>query len=141
MMLLDTSGLLSALFPDQQGHESSAEALRRSDPPLILSPFVLAEIDYLIEKMSGVDVELQFLEEVSRGAYQVAPFDRRDIEAARFIIAKYRDLGIGLADASIMVLADRYQTRQLLTLDERHFRVLKMESGDAFRILPADLDV
>ncbi|PYQ58058.1 MAG: VapC toxin family PIN domain ribonuclease, partial [Acidobacteria bacterium] len=52
-------------------------------------------------------------------------------------IKVYHDLNIGLADASIVVLAKRYDTRDVLTLDERHFRTLRFRRR-AFRILPAD---
>lgn len=46
--------------------------------------------------------------------------------------------GIGLADASLVVLAARAATRSLLTLDERHFRAVRPQQGGAFRLLPAD---
>jgi hypothetical protein len=54
------------------------------------------------------------------------------------IIEKYRDLEIGLADASIVVLAHKYGTREILTLDERHFRALRTIDRKKFRLLPAD---
>jgi predicted nucleic acid-binding protein len=38
-----------------------------------------------------------------------------------------------------VVLAERYGARDILTLDERHFRALRDASGREFRILPADL--
>ncbi len=139
MILMDTSGLLSALFSDQRAHRASADVLRRSDGPLLLSPFVLAEFDYLIAKLTDVATETRFLEEVARGAYRLESFGPRDIEQARKIIQRHRDLNIGLADASIVVLANRYKTDLLLTLDERHFRVLPGPQGKPFRLLPTDL--
>ena len=45
---------------------------------------------------------------------------------------------IGLADASIVVLANRYDTDRVLTLDERHFRALRTLDGKPFTLLPAD---
>ncbi len=48
-------------------------------------------------------------------------------------------LGIGLADASVVVLAERYGTYDILTLDERHFRAMRPLTGRrSFRLLPAD---
>lgn len=44
---------------------------------------------------------------------------------------------ISLADASIVVLAERHGIRDVLTLDERHFRVLTIE-GKHFWLPPAD---
>lgn len=50
---------------------------------------------------------------------------------------RHADLGISLADASIVVLAERHDVREVLTLDERHSRVLAA-AGKPFRVLPAD---
>jgi len=138
VILLDTSGLLSALFADQRHHRECAQALLQIEPPRILSPFVLAETDYMIQKYAGLDAELLLLDEVARGVYELAPFDRSDIEKARLLVDKYRDLEIGLSDASIVVLAERYQCPDVLTLDHRHFRALRHSGRRMFHILPAD---
>ena len=138
MILLDTSGLLAALFSDQNRHEECARALRESSAPRIVSPFVLAELDYLIAKYAGVPAEVALLEEIERGAYELAVFDEFNVAKAREIIERYSDLNIGLADASIAVLSERYDTRDVLTLDERHFRAIRSSPRRRFRILPAD---
>jgi len=139
VILIDTSGLISALFPDQRQHEACAKVIREAKEPLIMSPFVLAEADYLITKYAGVEAELAFLEEIEKRAYVLARFDADDIAGARRIVDKYRSLNVGLADASTVVIAERYMLRDILTLDERHFRAMRPASRKSFRILPADL--
>jgi predicted nucleic acid-binding protein len=138
LILVDTSGILAALFPDQNRHRECAQALLSATPPLIISPFVLAEADFLIQKFGGVDAEILFLGEVGRRAYELAVFNEDDVEEARRIVAKYRTLAIGLADASIAVLSARYDTLDVLTLDERHFRAIRPAPRKSFRILPSD---
>jgi predicted nucleic acid-binding protein len=139
VILVDTSGLISALFPDQRHHEACAKVIRDAKEPLIMSPLVLAEADYLITKYAGVETELTFLEEIEKRAYTLASFDANDVAAARHIIDKYRSLNVGLADASTVVIAERYMLRDILTLDERHFRAMRPATRKTFRILPADL--
>lgn len=138
MLLLDTSGLVAALDEDQASHHAAAAALREGKGPYLLSPFVLAELDYLLATKVGTNVALDLLEDVAQGAYELAPFDRNDIARARAIIEAYRDQDIGLADASIVVLSERHASRDVLTLDERHFRTLRGVAGQPFRLLPAD---
>jgi predicted nucleic acid-binding protein len=138
LILLDTSGLLAALFPDQRLHKECAAALRDAEPPRILSPFVLAELDYLILKYAGVDVELMFLGEVRQGVYDLVNLGTDEMVDVQAIIKKYASLRVGLADAATVVLAEQYKTRDVLTLDERHFRAMKTPSRKSFRILPAD---
>ena len=105
----------------------------------MMSPFVLAEADYLIARDRGVAAELGLLDDVSAGAYVLARFDESDVGRAREVVATYADLEIGLADASIVVLAGRFDTATVLTLDERHFRALRRPSGERFTLLPADV--
>lgn len=138
MILVDTSGLLSALDRSQRHHEAARRSLESAAPPWVLSPFVLAELDYLLATRVGHAAERALLAEVGRGVYRLEAFDATDIEAAEKLIGSYRDLEVGLADASLVILANRYGVRDLLTLDERHFRTLRGPGGRPFRLLPAD---
>jgi predicted nucleic acid-binding protein len=138
VILLDTSGLLAAIDASQRAHEAARRALENVEGPLVISPFVLAELDYLLATRVGVAATLALLDEVGAGAYELAPFDARDVAEARRLIDSYRDLELGLADASIAVLAGRLDTDAVLTLDERHFRALRGPGGRPFRLLPAD---
>jgi predicted nucleic acid-binding protein len=137
VILLDTSGLLSAIDRSQRHHEAARRALESVPPPWILSPFVLAELDYLLAARVGQTAERMLLDEVGRGVYRLESFEADDIAAAERVIGRYADLQIGLADASIVVLAARYSVRDVLTLDER-LRVLRGPGGRPFRLRPAD---
>ena len=137
MILLDTSGLLAALDSSQNRHAQAAAALRTVSGPLLLSPFVLAELDYLLATRVGVRAQRALLDEVARGAYRLEPFTTEDVAAAALVLRRYRDLEIGLADASIVVLAERYAVLDVLTLDHRHFQALRGPRGRRFRIHPA----
>ncbi|MGB5548978.1 MAG: PIN domain-containing protein [Thermoanaerobaculia bacterium] len=137
-MLLDTSGLLPALSRKLRHHEACARTVSEFRGRLLVSPFVLAELDYLITNLSGIKAELEFLRDLERGAYELASFGAEEVARAREIIEQYSDLGIGLADASLVVLSEKHNVLDLLTLDERHFRALRGAGGRPFRILPAD---
>jgi len=139
VILADTSGLLAALFSDQRLHRRCAEVVSGSQDALVLSPFVLAELDSLILQLAGVDAEIAFLDDVACGAYRLVTFGADDVAAANAVVTRYRDLEIGLADASLVVLARKLRTPDILTLDERDFRSLPGPGDRPFRILPADL--
>lgn len=68
----------------------------------------------------------------------LANFDVDDVKQARSIIAKYDDQDVGIADASNVILADRYRTRTIVTLDRRHFQVLRPLTEGQFTVLPSD---
>lgn len=138
MIILDTSGLLAALDASQRHHAAAASALQAAPPPWLLSPFVLAELDYLVATRVGQHAERALLAEVGRGVYSLEHFESGDIARAEQLIDRYADLNIGLADASLLVLSERYGALDVLTLDERHFRSLKGAMGRGLRLLPAD---
>jgi predicted nucleic acid-binding protein len=137
VILLDTSGLLAAIDSSQNQHAEAAAALREAGGPLLLSPFVLAELDYLLASRVSAKAQRALLDEVARGAYQLESFTAADVASATAVIRRYRNLAIGLADASIVVLADRHGLLDVLTLDRRHFQVLRGPEGRRFRLRPA----
>jgi predicted nucleic acid-binding protein len=138
LILLDTSGMLAAFDGTEAAHERVAPALRASPTPRLISPLALAELDYLLAKRVTLDYRMDVLDELKGGAYRLAPFAHSDLVYARDIMAAFRDLDVGLTDASIVAIALREGVRDVLTLDERHFRILPGPGGKPFRILPAD---
>ena len=130
--------MLAALDRSEPMHLPARGVLEPDPGPLVLSPFVLAELDYLLATRVGMRAELALLAEVAAGRYELAAFDQGDVAAARAVVASHGDLDIGLADASIVVLAGKFRTNRVLTLDERHFRALRTPDGKPFELLPAD---
>lgn len=95
MILLDTSGLLAALDASQRQHAPCRAALEAAKGPLLLSPFVLAELDYLLMRHVGAHAQAALLDEVVRGAYRLVSFTADDVERAREIMRRYGDLQLG----------------------------------------------
>ena len=137
MIVVDTSGVFAALDRSQSDHEACGAVLE-GDEPLVLSPFVLAELDYLLATRVSAVASVELLRDVEAGAFELASFGADDVGTAATIVDRFVDLGIGLADASILVLAERYKTDRVLTLDQRHFRALRTASGEGLTLLPAD---
>ena len=137
MILVDTSGLI-LLYDRADRRRMAALTVVKATGPRILSPFVLAEADYLLGRRFGRRAQMDLLEEAGRGVYQLEAFDIADVEIARRVRDRYSDHDIGLTDASMVVLARRFDCLDVLTLDERHFRVLRGPGDRPFRILPAD---
>jgi hypothetical protein len=138
VIVLDTGGLYAAVDANEALHSRAAAALFAAPPPRVLSPFVLAELDYLIAMRVGHQAQMMLVDEVVRGAYQLAVFTADDVDRVQRIMDRYANLHIGLADASVVVLADRHRTLDLLCTDERHFRALKGSGNRPFRLLPID---
>jgi uncharacterized protein len=137
LILVDTSAALQLASSTGARHQDVVRVVEQLDGPFLLSPFVLAELDYMIER-HGQEKQLALLSQVVDGAYELAEFGRADVEAARAVMGKYEDLRVGLADASIVVLAEKHTTTDVLSFDHRHFRAMLGPGGRPFRLLPDD---
>lgn len=135
-MIVDTSGLLSFFDRSEPSHDAMVKAVAASRDPLVVSPYVLAELYHLVASRLDVTTELVVLREVAGGAWELATLDAEGVLRAASVVERYADQRIGLADASIVILAERYATRQVATLDRRHFTVLRPLQGGRFRIVP-----
>jgi predicted nucleic acid-binding protein len=142
-LIIDTSGYLAGTAAKHPLSEVIQDILRTVTEPPVVSPLVLAEIDYMVLDRVGVDQELAVIDDLTSGAYEIADLDVDDLRTARGLAAQHRDLKIGITDALNAVLADRYDTNEILTTDQRHFRAVTPLSRrfDAFRLLPADRSI
>lgn len=135
-MIVDTSALLAYFDAAEPDHNAVSNVIDRTDDRLVVSPYVIAELDYLVATRVGIDAELAVLREISSGAWDLAGFEASDVTQAIAVVQKYRGQGIGIADASNVILADRYRTRTIVTLDRRHFEVVRPIRGGRFAIMP-----
>ena len=135
MIILDTSALLAFFRADDPDHAAVSRVIRMPGERIV-SPYVVAELDYLVLDRFGVKVELGILEELCTGAFALADMSALDVVLCRRLIATYSDHAIGIADASLVVLADRYGTNRICTLDRRHFSTLRTLDGEPFELLP-----
>lgn len=135
-MIVDTSALLAYFDTDEPDHAAVAAVIDATDEPLVVSPYVVAEVDYLVGNRLGVAAELEVLGELAGGAWDLPGFDAGDVREAMAVIDRYMDQRIGIADASIVVLAARNLTTTIVTLDRRHFDVLRPLRGGRFTVLP-----
>jgi len=136
VIVADTSGLLALFNRREPTHAAVRDAVASDPDPLVVSPYVVAELDHLVGTRLGVQAETAVLQELASGAYHLDHLGAADLERAAQLVERYADLGIGVTDASIVVLAARHRTRSVLTLDRRRFGVLRPLDGGRFRIVP-----
>jgi len=137
-LLVDAGALYAQADVNEPRHEAVVRILRTEREALVTTELAVAEADYLILRRLGVDVEIAFLNDLAAGTYIVECLTRDELRTARDVVERYRDLRLGLADASLVVLAHRYKTRRILTFDERAFRQVTPLQGESFIVLPTD---
>ena len=131
--LIDTGAVIALLDTSERHHEAVRSYLGQR---LLLPVTLLAEIDYLVSKYLGDHVARAFFAGVERGDLELLGFDNADFARANAIMARYPSVPLGIADASVMALAERYQIKRILTLDRRHFSLVKPINMEYFELLP-----
>lgn len=137
-LIVDAGALYAQADADDPGHTAVRAVLLEERESLVTTELAVAEADYLILDRLGPDAEAAFVEDLVTGTFLVECLDRAELRAARDVLGRYRDLKLGLADASLVVVAARYGTRRLLTFDDRAFRAVAPLQGGSFTLLPTD---
>lgn len=136
--VVDSGVLVAAADRRDRLHDDAAGALHSLLGELVIPEPVTAEADYLIGRRVGRDARLRFLDDLGRGLIEVACLSPSEFADAVAVDRRYDALDLGLADAAIVVVAHRYDTRTLVTFDDRCFRAVAPLQGGSFTLLPAD---
>jgi len=138
VIVVDTSVIVAYMNSADDAHGLVVSWFDDVDDDLATTPLIVAEVDHLVG-VRGTPAALTALRsDLAAGAYLVEWWPGA-IAAAVNVAERYSDMGLGLADASLVALAERLETTEVATLDERHFRAVRpLVGGKAFRLLPAD---
>ena len=137
-VVADSSGLFALYDRRDPQHEEVRGCVHALRAPLVVPVALLAEIDYMLREFLSPQAETDFLASLRDGLLTLAPLLPVDLERCLELLERYRDLDLGLADASVVATAERLATDQILTLDQRHFRTLTSRRGRPFVLLPSD---
>ena len=91
---------------------------------------------YLIGTRLGSDAEVRFLGDLASGDFRIEPVPAADWLRIAELVRRYRDLPLGTVDASVVVTAERLGVDEIVTLDRRHFSVVRPHHTPAFSLTP-----
>jgi len=138
VIVVDTSIIVAYMNATDDHHDVVAGWIDQIDDDLVTTPLIVAEADHLVGSRGGSSALSALRTDLTAGAYLVQWWPAA-MAATVDVAERYADISLGLADASLVVLAERVGTLDIGTLDERHFRAVRpLSGGAAFRILPAD---
>jgi len=137
-LLIDAAPLVALADAGEPRRAAVEVALSEEPGALVIPAPTTAEIDYMLGQRFGAPARRAFLADLAIGRFAVAALEREEYARIIDLEAQYADLGLGLADCALIMLAARYRTTRMLSFDERHFRAVRPLYGDAFTILPQD---
>ena len=97
---------------------------------------VVAEVGYLLARKGGARVEAQFLTSLADGGFWPVELTADDYRRAADLVLTYEDLPLGTTDATVIALCERLGLSEVVTLDRRHFTVVRPRHIEALTLLP-----
>ncbi|HEX5583015.1 type II toxin-antitoxin system VapC family toxin [Gaiella sp.] len=135
-LILDTGPLYASLDRSDDDHARCRSLIEEADEPLLIPAPVLVEVEYLIHRSLHPGVLVALLSDIESGAYDVAALAASDYRRVRELCDRYADADIGFVDASVLAIVERLEEQKLVTLDHRHFGILRPRHVDTLRLLP-----
>lgn len=136
MVLLDTGPVVALFDPRDGDHRACQAILEANRQPLVTTVAVLTEAFHILSPESLGARRLR--EFVLAGGTTVRTLDEPGLIRAFELMETYVNLPMDLADASLVVVAERLPTRRIFTLDHRDFSTYRIRQGRrhvAFEIL------
>ena len=139
MIVVDTGPLVAAALTSDANHQPCVElfaSLRMNNERLVVPPFVVTEVCYLLARSGGSKPETAFVRSLATEDFTIGPVTPAGLDRAADLIGQYADLRLGMVDASVVALAEQLGVAEIATLDRRHFSVVRPRHVDAFTLLP-----
>jgi len=133
-VLVDTGPIVAILLESDQYHEACVDQLHHIRSPLLTCWPVITEAAWLLRAYPQAIRKL--LSSFDGRPFELVPLGETDLPGIAAILAKYESLGIQVADASLVHLANREGLETIFTLDRRDFGVLRLARGRKLRLLP-----
>ena len=133
-MLVDTGPIVAILNEADEHHDACVDELRAINGPLLTCWPVITEVAWLLRAYPTALSRL--LSSFNGQPFELTPLNMADMSGISAIMSRYRSLGVQLADASLVHLANRDGVDTIFTLDRRDFGVLRRSAGQKFRLIP-----
>jgi predicted nucleic acid-binding protein len=138
VILVDTGPLVAALAATDADHARCASFFNSFVGELLVTPYAVNEVCYLTERDMGSKAEAAFLRSLARGELLQVEIESDDLFRMAELVETHADFPLGMADASVIAVAERLSVRDIATLDHRHFRVVRVDTRQPSGSCPTD---
>ena len=128
-VLADTGPLVALFDPDDRDHDRVVQFVKAFSGTMGTTWTVVTEVTHLLD--FSVGKQLEFLGWVERGGIAVADIETKDLPRIAGLMKKYAAAPMDFADATLVFVADRTGTQQIMTLDD-DFHIYRIRGSKAF---------
>ena len=131
MLVVDTGPLVAYLNRNDPDHSRCAALLESRTDDLLVTPYVVTEACYLVGKYVGAEAEANLVEALAADDLSQVGIVTSDLIRMAELMRQYIGFPLGIADASVIAVAERLEADEVATLDHRHFHAVTPEIGRA----------
>lgn len=137
-ILVDTGFWLALNNEKDQHHKKAMDWLIKNQEKnfrFATTWVVMCESFFLIKNFVGYRKAISLFESYSRSEYDIYDIEKESIQRAIEVLKKYEDLDVDLADVSLVLLAEKLNTGEILTVDKSDFNALRWNKNKYFKQL------
>ena len=136
-MLADTGYWLALANPRDSWHRAAVEATRQLSDTLVVTWPVITETCHLLGRYGGPYAQTDFVSLLCSNV-EICSQSIGHLPRINEMLAKYRDLPMDLADASLVVAAAELDDGRILSTEERDFGIYRWGASKPFdNLLPS----
>lgn len=136
MIVVDTGPLFALADQRDLDHKKVKSFVTSERHTLVVPGPVLPEYSYLVEERLQVRAQIDLLRSIYMGEMVLEEVTVDDLPRVIDILETYADSRIGYVDAAIVAIAERRNIKAVLTLDRRHFSLIRPKHVDALELYP-----
>ena len=135
MILTDAGPLIALIDPTESAHVRCVEAVSALSLPLVTTWPAFAEAMYMLIRFSGDRGRESLWAFQGSGRLVVSDLTEEAVARSATLMAKYADVPMDLADATLVALAEQLGERRIFTLDS-DFEIYRLHGRTRFEVLP-----
>jgi len=133
--LVDAGPLVALIDRGEHDHKRCVATLTQLSGPLVTTWPAFTEAIYLLGGAGGWPAQEALWKLVDRGDLQLVDLDLSLRQRSRDLMAKYDDVPMDLADASLIALAESMGLRRVFSLDS-DFHIYRLKGRRTLEVLP-----
>ena len=136
MILVDAGPLIAIIDRGEPDHRACVETLSSLTGPMLTTWPALTEAMHLLGRAGGWPAQEALWKLLDRDDLQLIDLDESLLRRTRYLMKKYLDVPMDLADATLVAAAEKLNLKRILTLDS-DFQIYRLAGRRAFEVIPS----
>jgi predicted nucleic acid-binding protein len=117
--LIDAGPMIALFNSDDKYHPKIMGFLKTYKGILTTTWSVVTEVCYMLRY--NTNVQIDFLRWIDKGGIKIEDIGELDIRRIIELSQKYSDIPMDLADASLIIIAERLKVKDIITIDSDYY--------------------